>query len=106
MENLYPLVQLLKSEIIKELSLKIHSLGILHQGDVLIKSSSKHLFVVKKHSCEGLLRFVLLDDTVTVDIEVMTLTGVHVFRQDKHSSEKSFIPWSEENTLSSILEKG
>ena len=48
-----------------------------------------------QHSCEGLLRFILLDDTVTVDMEVMTLKGVHIF---KHFSEKSFIPWSEENT--------
>ena len=44
------------------------------------------------------LRFILPDDMVTVDMEVMTLTGVYVFRQDKHSSEKGFIPWSEENT--------
>ena len=51
-----------------------------------------------QHSCEGLLRFTLLDDTVTVDMEVITLKGVHIFKQDKHSSEKSFIPWSEENT--------
>ena len=50
------------------------------------------------HSCEGLLRFILPDDTVTIDMEVMTLKGVHIFKQDKHSSEKSFIPWSEENT--------
>ena len=51
-----------------------------------------------QHSCEGLLRFILLDDTVTVDMKVMTLIGVHIFKQDKHSSEKCFIPWSEENT--------
>ena len=51
-----------------------------------------------QHSCEGLLRFILLDDTVTVDMEVLTLKGVHIFKQDKHSSEKSFIPCSEENT--------
>ena len=56
-----------------------------------------------QHSCEGLLRFILPDDTVTVDMEVMTLTGVHVFRQDKHSSEKGFIPWSEENTPPAFL---
>ena len=31
-------------------------------------------------------------------MEVMNLTGVHIFRQDKHFSEKSFIPWSKENT--------
>ena len=51
-----------------------------------------------QHSCEGLLRFILPDNTVTVDMEVMTLLGFHIFRQDKHSSEKSFIPWGKENT--------
>ena len=50
-----------------------------------------------QHSCKGLPRFILLDDTVTVDMEVMTLTGVYVFRKDKHSSEKSFFPWNKEN---------
>ena len=35
-----------------------------------------------QHNCEGLLKFILTDDTVTVDMEVMTLTGVHIFRQD------------------------
>ena len=51
-----------------------------------------------QHNCEGLLKCILPDDTVTVDMEVMILTGVHIFRQDKHSSKKSFIPWSEKNT--------
>ena len=51
-----------------------------------------------QHSCEGLLRFILPDDTVTVDMEVITLSGVHIFKQDKHISKKSFIPWSKENT--------
>ena len=51
-----------------------------------------------QHSCEGLLRFTLPDDTVTVDMEVMTLKGVHIFKQDRYSSEKSIIPWSKENT--------
>ena len=52
-----------------------------------------------QHSCEGLLRFILLDDTVTVVMEVMTLIkGVHIFKQDKHSSEKIFIPWNKGNT--------
>ena len=41
-----------------------------------------------QHSCEGLLRFILPDNTVTVDMEVMTLKGVHIFKQEKHSSEK------------------
>ena len=51
-----------------------------------------------QHNCEGLLKLILLDDTVTVDMEVMTLTGIHIFWQDKHCSEKHFIPWSKENT--------
>ena len=51
-----------------------------------------------QYSCEGLLRFILPNDTVTVDVEVMTLTRVHIFWQDKHFNEKKFIPWSEENT--------
>ena len=54
--------------------------------------------MVLQHSCEGLLRFILPDDTVTVNMEVMTLKGVHIFRQDKHSNEKTVIPWSEEST--------
>ena len=51
-----------------------------------------------QHSCEGLLRFILPDDTVNVYMEAMTLKGIHIFKQDRHSSEKSFISWSEENT--------
>ena len=53
---------------------------------------------VVQHSCNGFLRFILPEDTVTVDMEVMTLKGIHIFRQDKHSNEKKmFIPWSEHN---------
>ena len=52
-----------------------------------------------QHNCKGLVKFILLDDMVTVDMEVMTVTGIHIYRQDKNCSEKSFIPWSEENTL-------
>ena len=50
-----------------------------------------------QHNCEGLLKFILLDDTVTVDLEVMTLTGVHIYRKDRNCSEKRFLPWSEKN---------
>ena len=46
--EMIPLVQPLKFEIIKELSLKVHSLGTLHQGDDLMKSPCKHLFVGKE----------------------------------------------------------
>ena len=53
--------------------------------------------MVIQHGCEGLLRFIVPDDTVTVDIEIMTLKDIHIFKQDKNSSEKTFIPWSEDN---------
>ena len=61
--------------------------------------------MVIQHNCEGLLRFILPDDTVTIDMEVMTLKGIHIFRQDKHSNEKTFIPWSEDNTAPSSFLK-
>ena len=51
-----------------------------------------------QHTCEGFLRFILPEDTVTVGMEVMTLKGIHIFRQDKNSIEKTFIPWCEDNT--------
>ena len=41
------------------------------------------------HPYKGLLKFVLSEDTMTVDIKVMTLKGIHIFWQDKHSNEKS-----------------
>ena len=52
---------------------------------------------ITQHICEGLLRFILPEDTVTVHVEVMTLKGLYIFRQDKHSNEKTFIPWSEDH---------
>ena len=52
---------------------------------------------VVHHICEEFLRFVLPEDAVTVDMEVMTLKGIHIFQQDKNSNEKTFIPWSEHN---------
>ena len=60
---------------------------------------------VVHHTCEGFLRFVLPEDTVTVDMEVMTLKGIHMFRQDKNSNEETFIPWSEHNKLLHHFEK-
>ena len=50
-----------------------------------------------QHSCKGLLRYILPANTVTVDMEVITLFRDHIFKQDKHISEKSFIAWSKEN---------
>ena len=42
-------MQPLKSEFFEELSLKVHSLATLHQGDDLMKSFSKYLFVKKEN---------------------------------------------------------
>ena len=33
---------------------------------------------------------------VTVDLEVITLTGVYIYQKDKKKLEKRFFPWSEE----------
>ena len=52
---------------------------------------------VVHHQCEGFLKFVIPEDTVTVDMEVMILKGILIFWQDKHSNEKMFIPWSDRN---------
>ena len=60
---------------------------------------------VVHHTCEGFLRFVIPEDTVTVDMEVMTLKGIHIFWQEKNSNEKTFIPWSEHNKLPSSFLK-
>ena len=44
--------------------------------------------VTVQHSCDGLLKFVLSNDMLTVDQEVMTLTGVHTYKKDKNNIEK------------------
>ena len=54
--------------------------------------------MIIQHNHEGLLKFILPYDTVTIDMEVMTLKGIHIFRQGKHSNEKIVILWSEDNT--------
>ena len=50
MEISWSLVQLLKFESIEKLPLILHSLGILYQGNDLMKSSCKNLFVGKESS--------------------------------------------------------
>ena len=40
--------------------------------------------IAVQHTCEGLLKFILSNDTVTFDLEVMTLSGVNVYRGDKN----------------------
>ena len=54
--------------------------------------------IAVQHTCEELLKFILPDGTVTVDLEVMALTGLYVCKRDKYCIEKRFFPWSEENT--------
>ena len=53
--------------------------------------------IAVQHTCKGLLKFILPDNAVTVDLEVMTLTEVHIYRKDRSSVEKRFFPQSEEN---------
>ena len=53
--------------------------------------------MVIQQGCEWLIRFIVPDDTVTIDMEIMTLKGIYIFKQDKNSSEKTFIPWNEDN---------
>ena len=44
--------------------------------------------VTVQHNCNRLLKFILPKDIVTVDLEVMILTGVHVYKKDKNNLEK------------------
>ena len=41
--------------------------------------------IAVQHTCKGLLKFILPNDMVTVDLEVMTLTGVHIYNKDKNN---------------------
>ena len=43
--------------------------------------------IAVQHNCEGPLKFILPNDMVTVDLEVMTLTGVHVYKRDRNCIE-------------------
>ena len=44
--------------------------------------------IAAQHNCEGLLKIILPDDTVTIDLEVMILTGVQVYKRDRNCIEK------------------
>ena len=44
--------------------------------------------IAAQHTCEGLLKFILPNDTVTVDLEVMSLIGVHIYKKDKKNIER------------------
>ena len=60
---------------------------------------------VVHHQCQGFLKFVIPEDTMTIAMEVITLKGIHIFWQDKHSNEKMFIPWSDHNKPPSFFLK-
>ena len=53
--------------------------------------------MVIQYGCEGSLRFAVPDDTVTINMEIMTLKGTHIFKHDKNSNKKTFMPRSEDN---------
>ena len=44
--------------------------------------------IAAQHPCKGQLKFILPNDMVTVDLEVMSLTGVHIYKKDKNNIEK------------------
>ena len=46
--------------------------------------------IAAQHNYEGLLKFILPDDMVTVDLEVKTLTGFHVYRKIERAVKKGF----------------
>ena len=48
--------------------------------------------ITVQHTCKGLLKFILPKDTVTVDLEVIILTGVHIYKKDKNNLGKQFFP--------------
>ena len=63
--------------------------------------------ITAQHTCQGLLKFILPNDTVTVDLEMMTLTEVHINKKDKNNVEKQFFPLSDKNTPPpELLKKG
>ena len=44
--------------------------------------------VTVQQSSDGLLKFVLPKGTVIIDLEAMTLTGVHTYIKDRNNLEK------------------
>ena len=56
-----------------------------------------------QHSCDRLLKFTLPKDTVTVDLEVMTLTGIHTLKKNKNNLEKMILPLEQRKYASSII---
>ena len=46
--------------------------------------------IAAQHTCKGLLKYILPNDMMTVDLAVMTLTGVHNYKKDKNNVENDF----------------
>ena len=61
--------------------------------------------VTVQHSCDGLLKFILPKDMVTVDLEVMTLTGAHIYKQHKNN-KKMILPLEQKIYLLQNFGKG
>ena len=76
----------------------------LEESEIRISEMASEM-TISQHICKGFLKYILPEDTVTVDMEVMTLKGIYIFGQDKHSNEKTFNPWSEDHKLPSSFLK-
>ena len=48
--------------------------------------------MVIQHGCKGLLRFIVPDNTVTVDMEIMTLKGIHILNKIRILVKKPLFP--------------
>ena len=53
--------------------------------------------ITAQHNCKGLLRIILPDDMVAVNLEAMTLTRGHVYKRDRNCMKKRYFLWNEEN---------
>ena len=60
--------------------------------------------IAAQQTCAGLLKFILPDNTVTVYLEVMTLTGVYVYKRAK-SCIKMVLPMEQGEYTSSRIFK-
>ena len=63
----------------------------LDDSQMYLQTMASELITIH-HDNEGLLTIMLPKDTVNVDLEVMTLTGIHVNKKDKSNLEKKIFP--------------
>ena len=63
--------------------------------------------IAAQHNCKGLLKFILPDDMVTVNLEVMTLTGVHIYieRTETVARKVLFLGARRTHLLSAFLKR-